>query len=271
PDDRAGGRLLAASPKARRLATERGVEVGEVSGSGPGGAVIAADVLGLEPDGTRLESGRLWRLMARHTAESWSTAPHFYLTREVSATALLAWREVSRASGAPVTFSDLLVKLVAGALRAHPRVNARWRDGLVGQSDINVGLAVATEGGLVVPVIHRADKLAIDRIAARRMELVERARAGRLSPEDLGGGTFTISNLGMYGVDAFTAILNSGQGAILAVGRISDRVVAVAGRPEVRPSMVLSLGCDHRVIDGARGAEFLQTVAAAIEEPPRDN
>ena len=265
-------RLPAASPKARRMAAERGLEVRAIHGSGPGGAVLAGDV---PPEGARpgaapassLETGRLWRVMAERTSQSWAAAPHFYLTRQVDATRLVGWRQSLRRQGIEVTFSDLLVRVAAAALTAHPRVNARWEDGVVAQEGVNIGLAVATVDGLVAPVLHGADRLGLEEIASRRGELVGRAREGRLTPADLTGGGFTISNLGMYGVDAFSAILNAGQAAILAVGRIADRVVAVAGRPEVRPVMILTLSCDHRVIDGARGAEFLQTLADLLEEP----
>jgi pyruvate dehydrogenase E2 component (dihydrolipoamide acetyltransferase) len=167
-----------------------------------------------------------------------------------------------------VTHTDLLVKAAAEALARHPGVNASWRDGtLARSSDVNVGIAVAIDEGLVVPVVHGADRLGLDEVAARRTELVAAAREGRLRPEDVSGGTFTISNLGMYGVDAFLAIVNAPQGAILAVGRIADRVVALDGQPAVRPLLTLALSFDHRVVDGARGAEFLDTLAAFVEEP----
>jgi pyruvate dehydrogenase E2 component (dihydrolipoamide acetyltransferase) len=271
PNQSAGTRLQPASPKARRLAADRGQGLDEVAGSGPGGAVLAVDVLALasanapEP----LTTSRLWRVMAERTQLSWTTAPHFFLVREVEATHLVGWRSDLEREGLSVTFSDLLVRVVAGALHAHPRVNARWDDGLKAEPTINVALAVATPEGLVTPVIHSADRLSVSEISLRRRELIERARAGRLSPADLQGGTFTISNLGMYGVDAFSAILNGGQAAILAVGRIADRVLAVNGRPEVRPAIVLSLSCDHRVIDGVRGAEFLDTLTSFVEDPTR--
>jgi pyruvate dehydrogenase E2 component (dihydrolipoamide acetyltransferase) len=188
----------------------------------------------------------------------------------VDAGRLAGWRDsLRRRDGYErVTHTDLLVKLCAAALREHPRVNASWRDGELGPNEaVNIGIAVAIEDGLVVPVVHGADELGIDEIAARRADLVAAAREGRLSPKDVGGGTFTISNLGMHGVDAFLAIVNEPQAAILAVGRIADRVVAVDGRPEVRPTMTLALSFDHRVVDGARGAEFLDTLASLVEEP----
>jgi pyruvate dehydrogenase E2 component (dihydrolipoamide acetyltransferase) len=207
--------------------------------------------------------------MAERMTASWTTAPHFYLVREVNVGRLVAWLEHARThTGVRVTYTDLLVKLVAAALVRHPRVNVSWKDGgIVQHADVNVGLAVAIDDGLVVPVIHRADTLGLAEIAARREDVVARAQGGKLRPADIQGGVFTISNLGMFGVDAFNAIVNPPQAAILAVGRIADRVVAVNGQPAVQPTMVLTLSCDHRALDGARGAGFLGALADLIEEP----
>jgi pyruvate dehydrogenase E2 component (dihydrolipoamide acetyltransferase) len=266
-----GARPLA-SPKARRIAAERGIDLATVGGTGPHGAVVAAD-LAAEPKEDASNSlllGSIWRRMAERTTRSWQSAPHFFLLREVDASRLEGWREsLRRRTGHEgVTHTDLLIKLCAAALGEHPRVNASWRDGgITANDDVNVGIAVAIEDGLVVPVLHSADALAVEAIAGRRVELVAAAREGRLAPKDVSGGTFTISNLGMFGVDAFLAIVNEPQAAILAVGRIADRVVAVDGRPEVRPTMILALSFDHRVVDGARGAEFLDTLASLVEEP----
>ena len=197
--------------------------------------------------------------MAERMTASWTSAPHFYLVREVTVSRLVTWRErASKQTGARITYTDLLVRLVAATLAQHPRVNASWKDGTIVQhAEINIGLAVAIDDGLVVPVLHRADTLSLAEIAARREDLVTRAQAGKLRPADIQGGSFTISNLGMYGVDAFNAIVNPPQAAILAVGRIADRVVAVGGQPAVQPTMVLTLSCDHRALDGARAAQFL--------------
>ena len=207
--------------------------------------------------------------MAERMTASWTSAPHFYLVREVNVSRLITWRErVGKQTGARITYTDLLVKLVAAVLVQHPRANASWKDGsIVRNADINIGVAVAIEDGLVVPVVHRADTLSLADIAGRREDLVARAQAGKLRPADIQGGGFTISNLGMYGVDAFDAIVNPPQAAILAVGRIADRIVALNGQPAVQPTMVLTLSCDHRVLDGARGAQFLSALADLIEEP----
>jgi len=279
-----GGRLVPASPKARRLAAERRVDLRAVKGSGPGGAVLTADLptapLTIEPPAIapltspspQAEPGKVgtvWRIMAERMTASWTSAPHFYLVREVNVTRLRSWLETARRqSGARVTYTDLLVKLVGATLARHPRVNVSWKDGaLERHAEINIGLAVALEDGLVVPVLHRADTLGIAEIAARREDLVSRAQSGKLRPGDIQGGVFTISNLGMYGVDAFSAIVNPPQAAILAVGRITDRVVPVGGQPAVQPTMVLTLSCDHRALDGTRGAQFLGALADLIEEP----
>jgi pyruvate dehydrogenase E2 component (dihydrolipoamide acetyltransferase) len=269
----AAARLAAASPKARRLAAERGLDLAALRGSGPGGAVLAADVPAAaerpSAPATAPGVGTVWRVMAERMTQSWTTAPHFYLVREVTVSRLATWRERAKAqTGARITYTDLLVRIVAAALVQQPRVNVAWRDGaIVPNAAINIGLAVAVADGLVVPVLHGADTLGLADIAARREDLVARAQAGKLRPADIQGGGFTISNLGMYGVDAFDAIVNPPQAAILAVGRIADRVVAVDGQPVVQPTMVLTLSCDHRALDGARGAQFLSTLADLIEEP----
>jgi len=267
----AGTRTLA-SPKARRLAQERGLDLKSISGSGPDGAVLANDVLTFQvaqPASESLTVSRMWHVMVERLSQAWTTVPHFYLIREVNAARLIAWREKAQNNSAEkITFTDLLVKLTAAVLKQYPRVNASWlNDTIVLNPEINIGLAVAVEDGLLVPVIHHADELNLTQLASRRGGVVTRAKAGKLSLDDLSGGTFTISNLGMYGVDAFNAIVNPPQAAILAVSRIADRVVPVNGQPSVQPMMTLSMSFDHRVVDGARGAEFLQALADLIEEP----
>lgn len=265
-------RLSPASPKARRLAAEREINLAMLTGSGPGGAVLADDLLGIESkahQGTSLTLSILWQRMVERISQSWTSAPHFYLLREVNATRLASWRSrATEQNGKRITYTDLLVKLVAAALRQHPQANAAWNHGeILLNEDINIGLAVAVEEGLIVPVIHQVDQLSLSQIADRRNELVKLAQDGKLGLEDLQGGTFTISNLGMYGVDIFNAVLNPPQAAILAVGRIAERVVPVNGEPAVQPMMTLSISFDHRTIDGARGAQFLETLAMMIEEP----
>jgi pyruvate dehydrogenase E2 component (dihydrolipoamide acetyltransferase) len=208
--------------------------------------------------------------MAERTTRSWQDVPHFFLTRDVDASRLESWRAAARRRpGAErLSHTDLLVKICAEALKRHTRVNATWSDGTIAAgAGVNVGVAVATDDGLVVPVVHGADALDLGDIVARRVTAVDAARAGRLRPDDVQGGTFTISNLGMYGVDAFQAIVNAPQAAILAVGRILEKPVVVKGDVVVRPVLTLTVSFDHRVVDGARGAEFLDTLAELIEEP----
>jgi len=207
--------------------------------------------------------------MVKKISGSWQTAPHFYLQREVNVGRLIHWRDKIKDSGsAKITFTDLLVKITGAALQRHLYVNAIWTDDGIAQSkEINIGIAVAIEEGLIVPVIHRANSLSLSNLMQTRQDLISRAKAKKLGLEDLSGGTFTISNLGMYGVDVFNAVLNPPQAAILAVGRIADRIVPVDGQAVVQPMMVISISFDHRVVDGARGAQFLDTIAKLIEEP----
>jgi pyruvate dehydrogenase E2 component (dihydrolipoamide acetyltransferase) len=176
--------------------------------------------------------------------------------------------QVERSHGARLTHTDLLVSLVARVLLKHPRINASWEaDGVRPNTQINVSVAIAVEDGVVAPVIHSANEMALDEIAIRRRDLVDRARSGKLRPQDITGGTFTISNLGMFGVDAFMAIITAPQAAILAVGKIRERVVAVNGQCAIRPIMTLTLSTDHRVANGAAAAKFLRDVAEAISDP----
>jgi pyruvate dehydrogenase E2 component (dihydrolipoamide acetyltransferase) len=231
--------------------------------------VKAAD---LEPETAAPEparpAGGIWATMARRTAESWTQVPHFYLDREVDAGRLQSWRASLTRSGSRATLTDLLVRLTAASLRRHPHLNGSW-DGQrpVPRPEVNVGIAAAVEDGLVVPVIAGADRLSLAQITERRTDLVTRARERRLRPADLEGATFTISNLGMYAVDGFSAIVNQPQAAILAVGRVLERVVAVDGAALVRPTLRLTLSCDHRAVDGARAAAFLSDLGDLIEEP----
>ena len=277
----AGGPRL--SPKARRLAQEHGVDIASLKGSGPGGEILADDILAaakvrLKPDTTAASvasgfsrTGTAARLMAERTTQSWTTVPHFFLTRHVDATALNAARErqlpaIEQSHGVRVTHSDLLVAAVARALKKHPRMNASWQsDAVAFLPNVNIAIAIAVDNAVVTAVIPDADTASLGDIAARRRDLSERARAGRLQPSDIGGATFTISNLGMFNIDAFTAIIVPPQAGILAVGAIADRVVAVDGKAVVRPMLTLTLSSDHRVVDGATAAAFLKDVVSEIE------
>jgi pyruvate dehydrogenase E2 component (dihydrolipoamide acetyltransferase) len=269
---------ILASPKARRLAIERGIDIATIQGSGPDGAVLAADVP-LEvmptPSADVETPGSVWRIMAERMTHSWTSVPHFYLLREVDASNLVEWRSrispsVEKKSGIKPTYTDLLVKLIGVTLREHPRLNAAWANGNIQfNKEVNVGIAVAMEEGLIVPVIRNAGGASISEIASQRKELIERAQKRKIRPTDLADGTFTLSNLGMYNVDAFSAIVNPPQAAILAVGRIVDRVVPLNGEIVIRPMMVVTLSCDHRVVDGARGAQFLDDLGNLIQDPWR--
>ena len=287
------GEALRISPKARRLAKEHGVDLSRVKGSGPGGEILADDVLkAAQPHssqpgvGAGLQAGptsgvgpttepltTIGRLMAERTTQSWTTVPHFFVTRDVDASGLKTARDamlpaVEQSHGVKATLTDLIVLVVARTLKRHPRLNASWNGGsIVVHPDVNVGLAVAVENAVVTGVIPNTDTTPIGEIATRRRDLLQRATVGRLRPEDVSGATFTISNLGMYDVDAFTAIIVPPQAAILAVAAVVDRVVAVDGTPGVRPMITLTLSCDHRVVDGVRAAEFLRDLATALRKP----
>jgi pyruvate dehydrogenase E2 component (dihydrolipoamide acetyltransferase) len=273
------------SPKARRLASERGVNLADVRGSGAGGEILASDILAATgskaaPSSAAVDPGSpISRLMAERTTQSWTTVPHFFVTREVDAGALNEARqklgpEIEKSHRLKLTHTDLLIALVARVLQKHPRVNATWtREGVRTNPEINIGIAMAVDDGVVAPVIQNAANSTLGEIAEQRRDLTERARGGKLRPADIAGGTFTISNLGMFGVDAFTAIIIPPQAAILAVGRLADRVVPVGvgpeARPGVRPMMTLTLSSDHRIVDGARAAEFLRDLVEAILNPQR--
>ena len=296
PVSAAGARI---SPKARRLAREHGVDIATLKGSGPGGEILAEDIMkaasgaaapAAAPVGAGFsrpaegppkggphtdDSGAvssIGRIMAERTTQSWTSVPHFFVTREVNAGALNGTRErlipvIEKSHGVKVTHTDLMVAAVARALHLHPRMNGSWAsDKITLNADINIALAMAVENAVVTAVIRNTDKIGLGDIAKRRKELAERARANRLQPADISGATFTISNLGMFNVDAFTAIIVPPQAGILAVGAITDRVVAVDGMIGVRPTVNLTLSSDHRVVDGARAAAFLNDVVLSLVE-----
>ena len=264
---------IAASPKVKQYAKKEGLDLSSVKGSGPGGAILMEDVLAIqstaEKEDNDFQTGKGWLLMADRLTESWTSAPHFSIVRNLDATNLAAHKKETKAnSSANITFTDLLVKYAASSLKEHPRVNASLIDGkLIKNLAINIGIAVATEDGLIVPVIHNVDELSLEEITERRKELVTRTQEGKLRSGDLDSCTFTISNLGMFNVDSFNAIINPPQSAILAVGKIIDKVVPMDGKPAIRPMLTINLSFDHRVIDGARGAHFLQTLSNLIENP----
>ena len=296
PASVAGARI---SPKARRLAREHGVDITRLRGSGPGGEILADDILKVAsgaapstppaqqappaarpapPAGGGPQPGAvtsIGRIMAERTTQSWTTVPHFFVARDVDATALNATRErlipaIEKSHGVKVTHTDLIVAAVSRALRQHPRMNGSWTNGSITiHDDVNVALAMAVEDAVVTAVIKNSDRIGLGDIAKRRKELSERARANKLQPADITGATFTISNLGMFAVDAFTAIIVPPQAGILAVGAIGERVVAAGGMIGVKPMVTLTLSSDHRVVDGVRAAQFLTDVVAALSEPDK--
>jgi pyruvate dehydrogenase E2 component (dihydrolipoamide acetyltransferase) len=268
------------SPKARRLAKELGVDIAKTTGSGAGGEILASDVQAAASAPATFDAKQqtsnlevpttLGRLMAERTTQSWTTVPHFFVTREIEATALNEYREkivseIERTHGVRITHTDLLVALTARVLLKHPRINSSWSaEGIRLHDHVNMGIAIAVNDGVVAAVIPNAHSASLPEIAQQRRDIAERARAGKLRPVDIAGATFTVSNLGMYHVDQFSAIITPPQAAILAVGAIADRVVAVEGKPAVRPMMTLTLSCDHRAADGARAGMFLADLSEAI-------
>jgi pyruvate dehydrogenase E2 component (dihydrolipoamide acetyltransferase) len=276
------------SPKARRLAKELGVDIATLHGSGPGGEILASDVQAAASPATRAPSQEkpspggkievptsLGRIMAERTTQSWTTVPHFFVTRDLDATALNQYRdsivgEIEAAHQVRVTHTDILVALAARTLLKHPRLNASWSpEGIHLHDHVNMGIAIAVNDGVVAAVIPNAHSASLTEIARQRREVADRARAGKLRPADIADATFTISNLGMYQVDQFSAIITPPQAAILAVGGIADRVVVLDGQPAVRPMMTVTISCDHRVADGARAALFLKDLAEAMSSPAK--
>jgi pyruvate dehydrogenase E2 component (dihydrolipoamide acetyltransferase) len=280
PEPAGGGGRVKASPLARRIARERGIDLASLRGTGPDGRIVAEDVEraqasarapGAPAEVEVVELTSIRRTIARRLTEAWE-APVFQLTVTADASELVATRERLLALGGEgqvkPTVNDVLTRVVAAALVRHRAVNALFVDGQIRRyPSANVGIAVATDNGLVVPVIRDADRRSIAEIAVARADLVSRAREGKLQLQDLEEGTFTISNLGMYGVDEFVAVLNPPQVAILAVGAIAERPVVVDGDLEIVPTLTMTLTCDHRAIDGSEGAEFLRTVKAFVEAP----
>ena len=281
------GARIKASPLARRIARERGIELGSLKGTGPEGRVVAEDVeraaaspapatatvLAPAPTGEieRIPLTSLRRTIARRLTEAWQ-APAFQIAMSADMTRAQGLHdrlaEQTKEGEPRPTVTDILTKACASALMRHRAVNALWaEDAIEFHPSANIGIAVAIDAGLVVPVIHQAERLAIAELAAARSDIVSRARANQLRQEDLDGGTFTISNLGMFGVERFVAVLNPPQAAILAVGAIESKAVPTETGFEARPLMTLTMTCDHRSLDGATAADFLRTVKAFLEEP----
>jgi pyruvate dehydrogenase E2 component (dihydrolipoamide acetyltransferase) len=279
------GRILA-TPLARAVAGDLGVDLAAITGSGRGGRIMRADVealaqsaaavpVAVDAEVAEVPLSSMRRVVARRLVESMRSTPHFYLTIRVDAEALVGFRAelnrqlAARGEDLKVSVNDLVVKACAVLLRANPDLNVSFGgDKLLRHQRVHVGIAVALDGGLVVPVIRDADRKSLTQVAREARELIGRARAGRLGAGELGGGTFTVSNLGMFGVEQFTAVINPPEAAILAVGAAEpEPVVTDGGGVEVHRVLRLTLSIDHRALDGATGAGFLQQLKTALEHP----
>ena len=287
PGAPAGGGRQRTSPLARRLANEKGIQLGGIQGSGPGGRIVKRDIenakatggsgrsaaaerLAAEGDFKDVPLTQIRKTIARRLSESNGPVPTFFLTSEFDATRAAELRSQLTEMGDQykVSFNDIVIKGVALALAEHPEVNAHWLgDKIRHFNRIHVAMAVAVEDGLITPVLFDADRLSLWDISGKARDLAKRARERKLTPEEYTGATFTVSNLGMFGIDQFTAIINPPEAGILAIGGVEEKPVVVDGRLEVRQRMRVTMSCDHRAVDGATGAKFLQTVRRYIENP----
>ena len=277
-----------ASPLARRLAEEMGVDLANVQGSGPGGRVVKRDIEAAIASDDSAEEAASWTLeeseyedvptsqmrktIAKRLVTSIGPVPTFYLTVDVDMERVIQAKSSINAmlepKGMKISINDVVLKAVAAALRRHPNCNAQWHEGFVRRFNaVHLGVAVAVDDGLITPVIKNAHSKGIARIGSEVRELAGRAREKRLQPDEYTGATFSVSNLGMFGIQEFTAIINPPEAAILAVGGIEDAPVVRSGEIVMRPRMRITMSCDHRVIDGAQGARFLQTLKSMLEEP----
>jgi pyruvate dehydrogenase E2 component (dihydrolipoamide acetyltransferase) len=300
PAASSGGARNFASPLAKRIAAEKGINLAGVKGSGPNGRIVKADVQSAKPGAapataaapaprpaaapsggqpvfvapgdTRVPHTSVRKVIARRMLESKQTVPHFYLTVELEIDALLAARQainaVTEKKGTKVSVNDMVIKACAKALRDHPDCNASWtEDEMVQYGAVDISVAVATDRGLITPIVRNADMKGLAQIATEMKDLAARAKVGKLKLEEFQGGGFTISNLGMFGVKDFAAIINPPQAMILAVGAGEERAVVRKSQLVVRNMMNCTLAVDHRVVDGAMGAQFLQTLRSYVEQP----
>ncbi|MGH7500377.1 MAG: pyruvate dehydrogenase complex dihydrolipoamide acetyltransferase [Longimicrobiales bacterium] len=286
---RPDGRIKA-SPLAKRLASEAGIELAAVEGSGPGGRIVKRDIEAAAKapaapakvaarriaaeveEAEEVPLSQMRKTIAKRLALSIGPIPTFYLTTDIDMTRMLSARESANAQlekdGVKASINDFLIKALAVALSRHPEVNAEWGDKAITRHHrVHIGVAVAIDDGLITPVVRDADGKGVAEIAVEVKELATRAREKKLKPDEYTGATFSISNLGMFGIDEFTAIINPPESGILAVGQVTERVVVENGEMVVRPRMRMTMSCDHRVVDGATGARFLQTLRKFIEEP----
>ncbi|RDB35576.1 MAG: 2-oxo acid dehydrogenase subunit E2 [Spirobacillus cienkowskii] len=277
---------IKATPLAKKIATDQGIDLQSIQGSGPGGRIVRRDLSAVTSAVTtqayvsfattteveKIPHTNMRKTIARRLAESVNTAPHFFLTININMTNLLAWRKETIAKisqSEKFSVNDLVIFLTARALKRHPAVNSSWFDDHIAQyRDVHMSVAVALPNGLVTPVVRHADKMSVVQISQETKRLVNLAKEGKLQPNDYAGGTFSVSNLGMAGVESFTAIINPPQAAILAVGStVPTPVVLANGTIGIEQKMKVTLSCDHRVIDGAVGAEFLKTLKQFFEDP----
>ena len=286
--DTQGTGSVKASPLARRLATEMGVDLLTIKGSGPGGRVVKRDLEGAKTAVSKAAATTTWtpeeneyedlptsqmrKSIAKRLVTSIGPVPTFYLTVEVDMNRVIGAREsmnnMLEEDGYRISVNDIVLKAVAAALRQHPNCNAQWHDSFVRRFNaVHLGVAVAIDEGLITPVIRNAHAKGIMQIAAEVRELAGRARTKKLMPDEYTGSTFSVSNLGMFGIQEFTAIINPPEAGILAVGGIEETPLVVNGEVKVCPRMRITMSCDHRVIDGAQGARFLATLKSMLEEP----
>lgn len=269
-----------ASPLARKIAEEKGIDINKVNGSGDGGRIVKADIDNFVPQATSSASvgiesyteepvSQMRKTIARRLGESKFTAPHFYLTIEIDMDNAMAARKAINESGqAKVSFNDFVVKAAAVALKRHPKVNSSWLgDKIRYNNHVNVGVAVAVPDGLLVPVVRFADTKSLSQISAEVKDYAQKAKDKKLQPQDWEGNTFSISNLGMFGIEEFTAIINPPDACIMAVGAIIEKAVVKNGQIVASNRMKVTLSCDHRVVDGASGSEFLATFKQMLENP----
>jgi len=273
---------IKASPLAKKIAREKGVDLTKIKGTGPGGRIVKEDVLKaleeMEKEEVKalekeISLSRVEKIMAERMTKSKKEIPHFYLTCEVDFTEAVELREqlleeFEEEKKVHISYTDLIIKACARALRKFPRINSHYRDGkVISFSNVNINLAIAREEGLVVPVIKDADKKNLFEIAKERQTLVEKARENKLSLEDMEGGTFTLSNLGMMQIKNFSAIINPPQVCLLATGQIKERAVVIDEEIVIAPVMEMTLSCDHRAVEGYTGSKFLQEVKKGLEKP----
>ncbi|MGX7667958.1 pyruvate dehydrogenase complex dihydrolipoamide acetyltransferase [Flavobacterium pedocola] len=296
PATNAGGRVFA-SPLAKKIAQDKGIDLSQVKGSGENGRIVKSDVEGFTPGAAaqtaaasaattaapavkpfvpagekfqeEIKNSQMRKTIARRLAESKFTAPHYYLTIEVAMDEAMKSRAViNTVPDTKVSFNDMVVKACAMALKKHPQVNSQWReDAMIINHHVNIGVAVAVEDGLVVPVLNFTDQMSLSQIGANVKDLAVKAKNKKLTPAEMEGSTFTVSNLGMFGIQSFTSIINQPNSAILSVGAIEEKPVVRNGQIVVGNTMTVTLACDHRTVDGATGAQFLQTLRQYLENP----